>query len=58
MGTNARRFSRLWVDAEVTDSGGSGLVWVQIKLDDGEYEAMPAKSGGDRDILLGRLGVS
>ncbi len=36
---------KLWVDADVADSGGSGLASVEIKLDDGDYEAMPLKSG-------------
>ena len=38
---------KLWIDAEVTDTGGSGLASVQIKLDDGDYATMPAKVGGD-----------
>jgi len=38
---------KLWVDAHVTDAGGSGLASVQIKLDDGDYEDMPVKDGGN-----------
>lgn len=38
---------KLWVNADVADTGGSGLASVQIKLDDGDYETMPAKEGGD-----------
>jgi len=38
---------KLWVDAEVTDVGGSGLSTVEIKLDSGEFETMPAKVGGN-----------
>lgn len=38
---------KLWAAAECADTGGSSLASVEIKLDSGSYETMPAKSGGD-----------